>query len=378
MPDPTAVPGVRPLTGLALGTAIALAAVAGHLLFLLLLSWRAYQVLAAYAESGVPNPGISRLLHDAGRIEILFVMGVVVSSGCALGCLAGWMLRARRNAAAHHPFRYSPAMAVAGVLAPVANLWLAGPVLAEIADAGRPPAVRPRPVLERAWWFCMLAAALGLAGASVAEQWTTLGTSGEEGPTVLPTLTEHSAQLVVTGFRAVAAVGFVIGAVLLVVTMVRIGRWQASTTRAAASRAVDEPSAAPRPAAVGVAVRCAAVTAAALAAMVLVPLVLIDLFGPAITGEDRLYFIYFGPAVLAFDLGQAVALGAAAVRFRRRPHRSTGLAVTACVVAWLRLLLGPPVTLSALGTPASVVNVAVAFGCVVTAVMVDRAFRPDR
>jgi hypothetical protein len=149
--------GLRPLVVPACGAAVAAAALLGMQLDMAATTWTGYALLARHAATGSPGdqlPGILYAVrHPSSPGEILLF-------GCLLAFVAMWVLRARRNAGLLAPdraFHHSPALAVAGVLVPVANLWFPGPAIAEIADAGRPTDAPRRPWIDHAWWPCWIA-----------------------------------------------------------------------------------------------------------------------------------------------------------------------------------------------------------------------------
>jgi hypothetical protein len=176
-------------------------------------------------DQNVDYPGA---LYDALVPSLSSSASGYLLFGVLLSCLGTWVLRARRNAAVlrpEHPFRYSAAAALAGMLVPVANLWFAGHVVAEIVDASRPPGVSSRRWPQHAWWICAVVAVLAHITAATAMRWTPLGRTGPATHPA-PTPQEVAAQLTVTALHSVAAVALAAMAALLAVVVVRIGRWQ--------------------------------------------------------------------------------------------------------------------------------------------------------
>jgi hypothetical protein len=377
-------PGVRPLKGPAVGAVIALGVTAAQLLLRLPTSWKAYQELVSCAESGRRPPGIPVILCRAVEPDFQYVTGTALSFTCAMAFLTAWAVRARRNAAVaapHHPFRYSPARAVACLLAPLGFLWLAGPVIAEIADASRPPAARSRPVLDRLWWFGILLAALGFTAAVIVGRWTPVGSASDgDGPTIeLPTPVELSAQLAVAVLQTVATVAFVVGVAFLTATVIRTSRWQASTPPAAPCRVVDGPSDVERPALVRAAAGCAALAVAVMALIVVLNVGEVTSRRWNLTGLERQVFFHSLVPLLAVNIGEIVALCVATVRFSRRRRSGVSLVVTACAVFWLRWLfsaVGPQPGWLGLGV--WVMNWVALLACLATVVLVERASRPVR
>jgi hypothetical protein len=385
MPRPaTTVPGIRPLTTPALGFAVAIVAMTALLLPRLPLSWTAYRLLATHAD-GAPTDEIPGALYRAAYPAWPEVPLAVLLFGCAVAFLAAWVSRARRNAgivAPHYRFRYSPVTAVVSVLTPVGNLFLAGPVIAEIVDASRPPAARSRPVLERAWWLCMLAGLVALTAAAVVANWTPVGRHASlEGRAVMPS--ELASQLAVAVLQTAAAVGLVTAAILLMVLMARVTGWQARTAHAITPpQEIGTLSGVQSPALVRAAGACAAVTTLLLAAMSIVHVAAISTYDFDFSSwslTTQAFFFLVVP-LIGFNIGQVLALGISTVRFGRRPQRSaTSLAVVASVVAWIRLFLGPPAPIPeefGIYLHLQLANWIVSIGCVVTVALVVRASRP--
>jgi hypothetical protein len=234
---------LRPLAGPAWGAVAAAGVLTIVLLGRLPAHWAAYQALAAHA-GGAQDTDFPGALYDA-RPGLASLLGEPMLFGAFLACLATWVLRARRNAGAlrpDHPFRFSPTGAMAGVLVPLGNLWFTGPVVTEIADAGRPAELRDRRLPERVWWSCgqVAAGALVAAAVAVAVAWTPLG---RQGPMTdpLPTSREVTAQLAVAVLNGVAVATLAAMTALLAVTLTRIGRDQRRVPAASAPQAGGPP-----------------------------------------------------------------------------------------------------------------------------------------
>lgn len=342
--------GLRPLVVPACGAAVAAAALLGMQFDRAAAAWTGYALLDRHAATGSPGDQLPAILYAVRHPS---PPGEILLFGCLLAFVAVWVLRARRNAgslAADRAFHHSPALAVAGVLVPFANLWFPGPVIAEIADVGRPTNAPRRPWLDHAWWPCWVVGVViqyvGDAMAGKIPLWYLELMAGEiplwyvDLPAHrIPTADDLAAQLALALLWTVASVAFAAAAVLLGVVVVRVTGRQARLAPAARPGVDAAPPTVPR-AVLARAVACAAVVLVLVTWPCVVFVVGLTTYDWAPSPEAPLLLLVVVMS-LAVLLAPGVVLGVVLVRFARRPRRSAVPLVAAlCALAWMNLAFG--------------------------------------